>query len=235
MSMKLELREYRLRLLRKLIAQHGLGVGGFAKLVGLNSSSQLSQYLGDHRAIGDGFARRVEKHLGLRQGYFDLPDTGEAATMLDAHEAGSIGNVTAQPGSDGTLVPLLQTVPAGPWKEYVSAENNKNVVISWLPCPITPFGSNTFALKVQGESMVADGSRSYPPGAIIFVDPDAMDECQPDHAVLALLGNGQVVFKILVEDAGRRYLKSLARGYPLIEEPFDIIGKVIGTFTPENT
>lgn len=231
--MNIQLREYRHRLLRQLVAKQGLGVGGFAKRVGLNSSSQVSQYLGDHRAVGDGFARRVEKALGLTQGYFDLPATGEANTMLDAHEAGSIGNVTAPPVSDGNMVPLLQTAPAGPWTKYVSDENNKNVV-SWLPCPTTPCGANTFAIKVQGDSMVAEGARSYPPGAIIFVDPDGVEECQPDHAVLALLRNGQVVFKVLVEDAGRRYLKSLARGYPLIDEPFDIIGKVIGTFTPEN-
>lgn len=232
MSMNRQLREHRNRLLRQLVANLGLGVTGFATRVGLNSSSQVSQYLGDHRAIGDGFARRVEMALGLTQGYFDLPGTGEATTTIHAHEAGSMGNVTAAPVCDGIMVPLLATAPAGPWTEYVSAEKNKNVVLAWLPCPTMPCGANTFALKVEGDTMVADGVRSYPPGAIIFIDPDAA--CQPGHAVLALLGNGQVVFKILVEDAGRRFLKSLARRYPLIEEPFDILGRVIGTFTPES-
>ena len=81
--------------------------------------------------------------------------------------------------------------------------------------------------------MISEGPRSYPPGSLIYVDPQAVENCQSGHAVIARLASGEIVFKVMVVDAGKRFLRSLARGYPIIEGDFELIGKVVGTYTPE--
>ena len=234
--MNTALREHRRRLLRQLINEHAGGqVNEFALLVGIKSPSQLSQYLGDHRALGDGTARKIETALGLPQGFFDFPARG-AKTKPDGDEAGTISNVPAPPAPVGRQIPLLYKAPAGPWMEELTQhENNNDLVESWLPAPPTACGPDTYALRVQGESMTSESQRSYPNGSFIYVDPSRKNECAPGHAVIArLVASGEIVFKILAADAGRQFLRSLHRSYPVIHEPFEIVGQVIGTYMPEN-
>lgn len=179
-------------------------------------------------------AQQIELTPGPYKGYFDLLASGGAKTLRDEYAAGTVAIAAASPYDSGKPIPLLVMAHAGPWTELV--DNNKDdQVLFWLSAPPVAYGENTFALKVEGDAMVSDGPRSYPHGAYIYVDPDAAQECQSGATVLARLGNGQVVFKILVVDAGKRFLKSLQRGYPIIEEPFDVLGKVICTTIPEDT
>lgn len=233
MDMEHKLREHRRKLLRALIDEYANGeVVDFARMVGVKSPSQIHQYLGDFRALGDAVARRIENRLGLPQGYFDLPRQGGATTTPGVAEAGTSGNVKTLP-VHGTRIPLLSDAPAGPWMELVTdSENNNN--LTWLPAPPTPCSAHTYALRVVGDSMLSDTPRSYPPGSLIYVDPNAVESCGSGSAVVARLPDGEVIFKLLVVDAGKRFLRSLHRGYPIIEGEFEIIGKVIGTYTPED-
>jgi len=124
-------------------------------------------------------------------------------------------------------------VPIANW-EFAAAKMDLSRCTNSIFCPI-PIGRNGFALKVEGESMLSFGAtRSYPVGCLIFVDPDV--EISPGDAVVAKLPlSTKGTFKILVEDAGRRYLQPLNPQYPMIEvtEDIEIRGKVIGTFIAE--
>lgn len=131
-----------------------------------------------------------------------------------------------------TEVPVVSWVQAGEMQD-VCDPYPAGCSDEWLPCP-SAHGPSTFALRVRGDSMVAPhgGGRSYPEGTVIFVDP----EQQPENGsrVVAKL-DGQATFKVLAEDAGRKYLRPLNPQYPTVEinGNVEIIGRVIGAYMPE--
>jgi SOS-response transcriptional repressor LexA len=78
-------------------------------------------------------------------------------------------------------------------------------------------GSNAFATRVSGDSMVsATGSISIPDGAYVIVDPDASPE--QGSIVIAILENSnQATCKKLVFDGPNKYLMPLNSAYKAIE------------------
>ncbi|WP_085656904.1 LexA family transcriptional regulator [Pseudomonas sp. B11(2017)] len=130
-------------------------------------------------------------------------------------------------------VPLISWVQAGAWCEAVFNTDSYDAEM-WLSCPVG-ISKNGYALKVVGDSMTNPSSgRSYPTGCIIFVDPEA--ECRTGDRVIARLSRtNEVTFKVLVEDAGRQYLRPINPQYPVIAitEETHICGKVVGSFTFE--
>ncbi len=76
--------------------------------------------------------------------------------------------------------------------------------------------------------------RSYPAGSVIFVDPELAVN-NGDRVIATLPSTNEATFKVLVQDAGKHYLKPINPQYPIMEltEDMQICGKVIGTFTPE--
>ncbi|PMY63147.1 MULTISPECIES: LexA family transcriptional regulator [Pseudomonas] len=130
-------------------------------------------------------------------------------------------------------VPLISWVQAGAWCESTTNFEPYDAD-SWLSCPV-PISSNGYALKVLGDSMTNPGpGRSYPAGCIIFVDPEVVTKAG-DRVVAQIPRTNEATFKILVEDAGRQYLRPINPQYPIIEftEETHICGKVVGTFLPE--
>lgn len=153
------------------------------------------------------------------------------------------GNVRRLAGDGGTnvreisnhfgKVPLISWVQAGAWCEAIS-NFEAHDTDSWLSCPV-PISSHGYALKVLGDSMTNQGpGRSYPTGCIIFVDPEA-EAKTGDRVIARLPRTNEATFKILVEDAGRQYLRPINPQYPIIEitEETHICGKVVGSFIPE--
>lgn len=130
-------------------------------------------------------------------------------------------------------VPLISWVQAGAWCEAI-VNFEESDADSWLSCPV-PISSQGFALKVLGDSMTNPGpGRSYPTGCIIFVDPDAETKTG-DRVIARVPRTNEATFKVLVEDAGRQFLKPINPQYPIIEitEETHICGKVVGSFIPE--
>jgi len=130
-------------------------------------------------------------------------------------------------------VPLISWVQAGAWCEAVSNIETYDPD-SWLSCPV-PISIHGYALKVLGDSMTNPGpGRSYPTGCIIFVDPEAETKTG-DRVIASLPRTNEATFKILVEDAGRQFLRPINPQYPIIEitEETHICGKVVGSFIPE--
>jgi SOS-response transcriptional repressor LexA len=130
-------------------------------------------------------------------------------------------------------VPLISWVQAGAWCEAISNFEIPDPE-SWLSCP-APISSSGYALKVIGDSMTNPGpGRSYPTGCIIFVDPE-VDVKTGDRVIARLPRTNEATFKVLVEDAGRQYLRPINPQYPIIEitEETHICGKIVGSFLPE--
>jgi len=130
-------------------------------------------------------------------------------------------------------VPLISWVQAGAWCEAISnlQDYDSN---SWLSCPV-PISNQGYALKVLGDSMTNPGpGRSYPAGCIIFVDPEA-EAKTGDRVIARVPRTNEATFKILVEDAGKQFLRPINPQYPIIEitEETHICGKVVGSFIPE--
>jgi SOS-response transcriptional repressor LexA len=104
-----------------------------------------------------------------------------------------------------------------------------------IPCP-RKAGKHSYALRVQGDSMVSPfpGQRSYPPGAVIICDPEAQitNGCR---VVARIHDEETATFKVYAEDAGKRYLKPLNPQYPTIEMTPDmhICGVVVGSWMDE--
>lgn len=130
-------------------------------------------------------------------------------------------------------VPMISWVQAGAWCEAI-VNFEESEADSWLSCPV-PISSQGFALKVLGDSMTNPGpGRSYPTGCIIFVDPEA-ETRTGDRVIARVPRTNEATFKVLVEDAGRQFLKPINPQYPIIEitEETHICGKVVGSFIPE--
>lgn len=128
-------------------------------------------------------------------------------------------------------VPLISWVQAGAWCEANFESHDGE---TWLSCPV-PISESGYALKVMGDSMTNPGpGRSYPTGCIIFVDPEAESKTG-DRVIARVPRTNEATFKVLVEDAGRQFLKPINPQYPIIDitEETHICGKVVGSFIPE--
>ncbi|MDP5211186.1 LexA family transcriptional regulator [Microbulbifer sp. 2205BS26-8] len=141
-------------------------------------------------------------------------------------------NVSPGPPIRGR-VPLISWVQAGEFCEIVDLFEPGDAE-EWLPCP-TAHSDRTYALRINGDSMTSPypGQRSYPPGVIVFVDPDR--EVTNGCRVIAKL-EGDVTFKTYSEDMGRRYLRPINptwKTQDITDLPVAICGVVIGSYMPE--
>lgn len=135
-----------------------------------------------------------------------------------------------RPLPSSSPVPVISWIRAGQWCEAHDPWQPGDAD-DWLPCPVR-HGKNTFALRVDGDSM--DGPGGYREGEVIFVDPDV--RATPGRDVVARTPNGTATFKRLKEDAQGQYLLALNPAWPdrIIRVPTGtvICGVVIGSFTP---
>ncbi|MBK5477466.1 peptidase S24 [Pseudomonas sp. TH21] len=162
--------------------------------------------------------------------YGVLPKKQENDSGMHSHAKGHESNVHEVTRIFGK-VPLISWVQAGAWCE-ANFENHDGE--TWLSCPVA-ISDSGYALKVQGDSMTNPGpGRSYPAGCIIFVDPEAETKTG-DRVIARVPRTNEATFKVLVEDAGRQFLRPINPQYPIIDitEETHICGKVVGTFLPE--
>lgn len=124
-------------------------------------------------------------------------------------------------------VPLISWVQAGNWAEivdnYVPGDGELIAARDSKP------GKYSFALRVEGDSMVSHNHISFPPGTILIVDPSRIP-ATGDFVVAKDVETGCATFKRLMQDAGRWFLKPLNPAYPLmpIDDPaIRVIGVVV--------
>jgi len=105
------------------------------------------------------------------------------------------------------MCPEVSWVQAGQWQEVCHVDLDPESV-NWYPRPPNA-GPDTFVLRVVGDSMLPE----YPPGRIIYVDPERVAE-NGDDVVAVLTDSNEATFKRLVEEPGSgRLLKALNPGW----------------------
>lgn len=127
------------------------------------------------------------------------------------------------------LVPVISKVQAGSWKEEFD-EFQPGDAEEFLPCPRS-HSQYTYALRVEGDSMTASQGRSYPQGSVVYCDPEqAAGVVSGDLVIAKIKGEDEVTFKQYIKDGSRQYLKPLNGSYPVIQDEFRILSKVIGSW-----
>lgn len=212
----------------------GVDIHNHLKSLGVNKSPQaVSKWLnGDAIAEADSIVALCSwlkvRREWLEYGVLPKEQTGDSNVYkLDTGNESNVSEVTRRFGK----VPLISWVQAGAWCEANVDQHDGD---SWLSCPV-PISGSGYALKVLGDSMTNPGpGRSYPTGCIIFVDPEAETKTG-DRVIARVPRTNEATFKILVEDAGRQFLRPINPQYPIIDitEETHICGKVVGSFIPE--
>ncbi|MEN5239084.1 S24 family peptidase [Pseudomonas sp. TWI923] len=214
----------------------GVDIHKHLKSMGVNKTTQaISRWLiGEAMAEADSISA-LSQWLGVRREWLEYgvpPKNSDAAGPAAVHTLVPSSNVSSIHHQFGK-VPLISWVQAGDWCEAVSNLEEHHSE-SWLSCPV-PISPNGYALKVRGDSMTNSGpGRTYPAGCIIFVDPE-IEVNTGDRVIARLPRTNEATFKVLVEDAGKQYLRPINPQYPIIEitEETYICGKVVGSFVPE--
>lgn len=116
-------------------------------------------------------------------------------------------------------IPIVGRVAAGlPELAFEEIEGYFNP-LSWQDC---------FLLKVKGDSMV--NCHIYE-GDLVVVRPDRVAE---DGDIIVANMDGETTIKRLKRINGKFVLKPENDAYPVIDEPFEIIGRVVGVIRKIN-
>lgn len=139
------------------------------------------------------------------------------------------GQSNLQPVTTRSRAPLISWVAAGNLEE-VQDMYQPGEADEWVETE-TRLGKNSFALRVEGDSMTSQipGDLSFPHGTVILVDPSKACDAG-DFVVAKDIVTQKATFKKLVLDGGRWYLKPLNPAYPTVEidDPaVRTIGKVV--------
>ena len=190
----------RLSNLEILVAEAGSAVA-LARRANTNESylSQIRRQLktakGTPRGVGDNLAAKLEQAMGKPNGWMDEPHQPPVDSVKPL-----ITNAEPGPELRG-LHPLISWVQAGEWTE-ISGDFELGDAQDLLPCPVR-CSPDTFVLRVRGESM----EPKFHEGDLIFVDP----QVSPDsgkYVVVRLEDSHEALFKRLIVEGGRQYLKA---------------------------
>lgn len=132
------------------------------------------------------------------------------------------------------LQPITKKVPLIGWESLQSILNKTFVLESsnWIGCPYD-LSDKSFVLEVQDELMTSIHGRSYPKGALIFVDAER--EPKAGERVIAIdTVTLSAVFREYVISGSTTYLKPLNERYPIkaLQQSTSIIGVVVGSYMP---
>lgn len=116
-------------------------------------------------------------------------------------------NVEPGPDIHGT-VPLISWVQAGQWQEVI---DNLHPGQGERIETVYRVRERSYALRVRGDSM----EPKFPDGAILIVEPD--ENPQPGQFIIVRQNGDEAVFKQLIQDGDKLYLKPLNPRYPILE------------------
>lgn len=211
----------------------GVDIHKYLKSAGVNKSPQaISKWLnGDAIAEADSMVALCS-WLNIRREWLEYGVLPKERTRDNIYAFATTSETNVREISHRFgKVPLISWVQAGAWCEANFESHDGE---TWLSCPVA-ISANGYALKVLGDSMTNPGpGRSYPTGCIIFVDPEAETKTG-DRVIARVPRTNEATFKVLVEDAGRQFLKPINPQYPIIDitEETHICGKVVGSFIPD--
>ncbi|MGM0825670.1 MAG: LexA family protein [Pseudomonadota bacterium] len=183
----------------------GLNQPQLAKLIGRSKGAVSQWESGQVKPDRDSLISLEGALNCSRQWLMTGSDIGSAFTqgpMIGIAVSAASGGVSEAPPLYG-MCPEISWVQAGQWSEICEVNVDPDNT-NYYPRP--PGASeNTFVLRVVGESMIPE----YPPGRLIFVDPDQVP--MPNDDVIAVMTDAnEATFKRLIEEPGSsRMLKAL--------------------------
>jgi SOS-response transcriptional repressor LexA len=133
--------------------------------------TQLGQYLGGYRNLGEKTARKIEQGAKKPQGWLDATDQSNV----------QLSNLGAR------KIPLIDYVQAGAMKEITQQNqlcSNEDFLITDLE-----ISTSAFALEIKGDSMLPE----FKPGDKIIIDPEISP--RPGDFVVAKNGSNEATFK----------------------------------------
>ncbi|MDH3640210.1 MAG: LexA family transcriptional regulator [Gammaproteobacteria bacterium] len=186
--------------LKTLMASQGFSQTDLAPVFGV-SRAAVSHYLSGRTDPTVPQIAAVAKHMGISLDY-----------LLN-------GNAVRQRG-----VPLLY------WSEIDSYASNgersgSTTDVNYVRCPVWSCSAQTFAVKVQGDSMESDGG--YRHGDLIFVDPQ--ENLIHGRDIIVKLPRQRLVLRRLsIHEDGCKYLRALNGGLPEHVIEFSVVKRVYG-------
>ena len=161
--------------------------------------------------------------------YFGL----EGHDLITGNIDGDVAPVTEQNFSNlekQYSVPLLTWDQIRNFRQFVDDEAKDRKLQGVTMIKVSRVdGPRVFCCKVEGDSMSSSETRhSFPDGTVVQIDPDTPAENQ-SYVIAKPNKAAAPVFKQLVIDGDRRYLKPLNSRYPIIEcgPDFEIIGVAV--------
>jgi SOS-response transcriptional repressor LexA len=114
-------------------------------------------------------------------------------------------------------VPILSWEAALHWPHFSKCQDAQ---FAYLPILSHQASAQTFALLLNNDVMESPHGLSFPQGGFILVD--SLREVSPNQYVLVRTERPQnLLFRQLILDAGRYYLKPLNPRYPITTLPQD--------------
>lgn len=195
---------------RKNLRALARSVGGVTKLAARlgKSQSQISHLIGTNpiKKIGDKIAAHVEQVFSKPFGWLDHDHVGieeDSAT----YQLNSARHAVY-------YVPFLSTQQISLWPNHRETPPTKEAT-HYIATNIK-VSPQAFALRVEGDSMESQQGTSFCNGSIIVIDPEL--PAKNGAFVLAKqTANSPLVFKQLIIDGSRRFLKPLNHRYPVTE------------------
>lgn len=207
--------------LRSLARSEG-GITAIAKKLG-KSQSQISHLIGTRpiKNIGDRLASEIEEAFDKTHGWLDKEHfrvSSESGVYVISNDAPRLLNWT----------PILkwEDLQFGKILEGAIERTQEFIPIAFEVSP------ETFALRVEDDTMDAPIGVSFPKGTVIIVDPSHI----PTHSSFVLVSNSleptKPIFKQLVHEGHRKYLKPLNPRYDGKEmtEHHKVIGVIRSLF-----
>lgn len=199
-----DIRRNNMRALAKSVG----GITPMANMLG-KSQSQISHLIGANpiKNIGDKIAAEVEKIFNKPHGWLDREH-------FEIREANSYYNAVANTANiNPQLVPVIGWDQVTIWPEI--PEEIAKEMRHYIPT-LLRFSNQGFALKVEGDSMEAPSGISFPEGSIVVVDPNFSVNNRA-FVIARLIGEKEVIFRQIIMEGNKRYLKPLNPRYPIIE------------------
>lgn len=185
-----------------------------AEALGIGQLNFLSRLLSEReqtsKSIGHKLARRIEQAAGKTPNWLDTDHNRTAA-----REPAVDYNAARQ-------VPILDWSDVSGW---IRANNQGSESERWttVPCPVG-CGSSTFALRVRGASM----EPRFRENDLIFCDPEH-EPRSGSFVIVHKAGEDEPLFRQLVIEGQRRYLKAANPQWPEPIEPLTHADVICGT------
>lgn len=123
-------------------------------------------------------------------------------------------------------IPVLTNVQSN--FESLDALLSSASIKDFIPLPLRA-GENCFALEISGDSMSSAEGISFPHGSIVTFDSD-LEAKNGDYVLGIVDGWKEAMFKQLIIDQGRAYLKTLDPRFPMIlADNLEVVGVAIHT------